>query len=112
MSKTLDEVMERLSPERRARGEALGHQLIREHATLKALRQQLEFTQEGMAERLEIRQATVSKLQNRGDMLISTLRGDVEALGGTLELVAHMPGHAPVTLEGFSEAPTLRKIHR
>ena len=34
----------------------------------------------------------------------------VEALGGTLELLARMPGYAPVTLEGFSEAPTPRKI--
>ncbi|HDS1734599.1 XRE family transcriptional regulator [Pseudomonas sp. BP8] len=103
MSKTLDEVINGLPPERRARVEALGRELIREEMTLQALRKQLELTQEGLAERLEVRQANVSKVEKRSDMLISTLRSYVEAMGGTLELVAHMPGRAPVTLEGFSD---------
>ncbi|GLO13688.1 transcriptional regulator [Pseudomonas putida] len=103
MSKTLDEVMSELSPERRERVEALGRQLIREEMTLQALRKQLEFTQESLAERLDIRQGNISKVESRSDMLISTLRSYVEALGGTLELVAHMPGRPPVTLDGFCE---------
>lgn len=103
MSKTLDEVINGLSPERRERVERLGRQLIREEMTLQALRKQLEFTQEGLAERLDIRQANISKVEKRSDMLISTLRSYVEALGGTLELVVHMPGRPPVTLDGFCE---------
>ncbi|GAB1615644.1 XRE family transcriptional regulator [Pseudomonas kermanshahensis] len=103
MSKTLDEVINGLSPERRERVEQLGRQLIREEMTLQALRKQLEFTQEGLAERLDIRQANISKVEKRSDMLISTLRSYVEALGGTLELVVHMPGRPPVTLDGFCE---------
>jgi transcriptional regulator with XRE-family HTH domain len=103
MSKTLDEVISGLSPERRERVEALGRQLIREEMTLQSLRKQLELTQEGLAERLDIRQANISKVEKRSDMLISTLRSYVEALGGTLELVAHLPGRAPVTLDGFCE---------
>ncbi|WP_313712273.1 helix-turn-helix domain-containing protein [Pseudomonas sp.] len=101
MSKTLDEVINGLSSERRERVEHLGRELIREEMTLQALRKQLEFTQEGLAERLDIRQGNISKVEKRSDMLISTLRSYVEALGGTLELVAHMPGRPPVTLEGF-----------
>lgn len=103
MSKTLDEVINSLSPERRARVEQRGRALIGEEMTLQALRKQLELTQEGMAERLDIRQANVSKFERRSDMLISTLRTYVEAMGGTLELVAHMPGRDPVTLEGFAD---------
>ncbi|MNJ46905.1 Helix-turn-helix domain protein [compost metagenome] len=103
MSKTLDEVINSLSPERRARIEQRGRELIREEMTLQALRKQLELTQEGMAERLDIRQANISKVERRSDMLISTLRTYVEAMGGTLELVAHMPGRGPVTLEGFAD---------
>lgn len=103
MSKTLDEVINGLPPERRARVEKLGRELIREELTLQALRKQLELTQEGLAERLEVRQANVSKGEKRSDMRISTLRSYVEAMGGTLELVAHMPGRAPVTLDGFSD---------
>lgn len=101
--KTLDEVMNELSPDRRARVEARGLELICEEMTLQALRRQLEITQEGLAERLDIRQSNVSKVEQRSDMLISTLRSYVEALGGTLELVVHIPGRAPVTLDGFSE---------
>ncbi|MEN5037435.1 transcriptional regulator [Pseudomonas sp. AFG_SD02_1510_Pfu_092] len=103
MMKTLDEVMNELSPERRARVEARGRELIREEMTLQALRRQLAITQEGLAERLDIRQGNVSKVEKRSDMLISTLRSYVEALGGTLELVAHIPGRPPVTLDGFLE---------
>lgn len=103
MSKTLDEVMNGLPPERRERVEQLGLQLIREEMTLQALRKQLEVTQEGLAERLDIRQANISKVEKRNDMLISTLRSYLEALGGTLELVAHIPGRAPVTLDGFCD---------
>ncbi len=101
--KTLNEVMNELSPERRARVEARGRELIREEMTLQALRRQLEITQDELAERLDVRQGNVSKVEKRSDMLISTLRSYVEALGGTLELVAHMPGRPPVTLEGFCE---------
>ncbi|MFJ4065054.1 transcriptional regulator [Pseudomonas sp. NPDC089996] len=108
MSKTLDEVIGALPPERRERVEQLGRQLIREEMTLQALRRQLELTQEGLAGRLEIRQGNISKVEKRSDMLISTLRSYVEALGGTLELVAHMPGRPPVTLEGFSEEQAKR----
>nr|WP_241496056.1 XRE family transcriptional regulator [Pseudomonas putida] len=101
--KTLNEVMNELSPERRARVEARGRELTREEMTLQALRRQLEITQDELAERLDVRQGNVSKVEKRSDMLISTLRSYVEALGGTLELVAHMPGRPPVTLEGFCE---------
>lgn len=103
MSKTLDDVINELSPERRERVEQLGRQLINEEMTLQALRKQLEITQEGLAERLDVRQGNISKAEKRSDMLISTLRSYVEALGGTLELVVHMPGRPPVTLDGFYE---------
>ena len=56
-----------------------------------------------MAELLEMNQANVSKVEARTDMLLSTLRNYVEAMGGTLELVARMPGRDPVKLEGFRD---------
>jgi transcriptional regulator with XRE-family HTH domain len=108
MSKTLDEVINGLPPERRERVEQLGRQLIHEEMTLQALRRQIELTQEDLAERLDIRQGNISKVEKRSDMLISTLRSYVEALGGKLELVAHMPGRPPITLEGFCEEQAKR----
>lgn len=112
MYKTLDEVIDGLPPERRARVEKRAQELIREELSLQALRKQLDITQEGLAERLDIRQGNVSKVEKRTDMLISTLRNYIEAMGGTLELVAHMPGRAPVTLEGFADENTPRPSAR
>ncbi len=44
-----------------------------------------------MARKLHIQQAAVSKLERRTDMYLSTLRSYIEAMGGTLEIVAHFP---------------------
>jgi transcriptional regulator with XRE-family HTH domain len=66
--------------------------------TLMQLRKDLNLTQEQMADILEKKQAEVSKFEKRGDMLISTLRGYIRALGGELELIARLPGRAPVKL--------------
>ncbi|WP_095159565.1 helix-turn-helix domain-containing protein [Pseudomonas sp. Irchel 3E13] len=103
MSITLDEIRGSLSPESRARVQSRTRELLREEMTLQALRKELEITQEYVAERMSIRQANVSKVENRSDMLISTLRNYLEAMGGKLDLVARMPGRPPVTLEGFTE---------
>ncbi|EPA97868.1 Helix-turn-helix domain protein [compost metagenome] len=71
--------------------------------TLQELRKGLNLTQEAMADLLDIKQGNVSKVEKRTDMLISTLREYVEAMGGTLELVARLPGRSPVKLEGFRD---------
>lgn len=53
---------------------------------LAALRGAMAVTQEELADRLSIAQSNVSRLERRRDMLISTLRGVVEALGGELRV--------------------------
>lgn len=50
-----------------------------------------------------MKQGNVSKVEKRTDMLLSTLREYVEAMGGTLELVARLPGRGPVKLEGLRD---------
>lgn len=103
MSKTPDEVIGSLPADFREEVEAYGQELIREKMTIQALRKELGLTQESLAEQLGVRQADVSKLEKRSDMLISTLRNYLEAMGGKLDLVARMPGRPPVTLEGLTE---------
>lgn len=103
MARTLDDVMKTLPAERRKKIEARGRELIEEELTLRALRKKLNLTQEKMAEMLNTKQGTVSKVEKRSDMLISTLRSHIEAMGGTLELVAKIPNHPPVKLEGFQD---------
>jgi transcriptional regulator with XRE-family HTH domain len=103
MAISLDEVLDALPPDRRAEIVKRGNEVIEEYLTLQELRKKLNLTQETMAELLSIRQANVSKVEKRADMLISTLRGYLEAMGGTLELIARVPGHAPVRLEGLGD---------
>jgi transcriptional regulator with XRE-family HTH domain len=61
---------------------------LREDMTLEELRKVRELSQEEMAERLDVGQPAVAKLEKRGDMHVVNLRRHVEALGGTLEITA------------------------
>ncbi|MNZ65324.1 Helix-turn-helix domain protein [compost metagenome] len=103
MAKSLDQIMKGLPAARRQKIEQRGEELIAEQMTLQELRKELNLTQEAMAELLDMKQGNVSRVEKRTDMLISTLREYVEAMGGTLELVARLPGRAPVKLEGFRD---------
>jgi DNA-binding XRE family transcriptional regulator len=96
--------MNKLPAARRRKVERRAGELIREHLTLQELRKELNLTQESMAELLDMNQANVSKVEKRTDMLISTLRGYIEAMGGSLELVARLPGRGAVKLEGFGNS--------
>ena len=58
---------------------------------LDKMRKARSMTQVAVAERLHVDQGSVSKLEGRTDMYLSTLREYVEALGGTLELRADFP---------------------
>lgn len=73
-----------------------------EYITLQNLRKARELTQERMAEILHVRQENISRLEKRTDMMLSTLRGYVQAMGGDLKLVVEFPNHAPLVLTGLS----------
>ncbi len=106
MARKLDEVMAALPKERQQRVEARAMEL----ATLKDLRQASQQTQEQLAAVLGVRQDTISRLEKRSDMLLSTLRHYVESMGGKLELVAQFPNRPPVVIEHLGvEASSARK---
>ena len=58
---------------------------------LDELREALKLTQESLAESPHVNQAAISKVERRSDMLISTLRKIIEAMGGELEIRAILP---------------------
>lgn len=70
-----------------------------ELTTLKDLRKAAEQTQEDLASTLGVGQDTISRLEKRSDMLLSTLRHYVEGMGGKLELVAQFPNRPPVVID-------------
>jgi transcriptional regulator with XRE-family HTH domain len=100
--KNLDQIRKQLSPARRKKIAARAATLIAEEKTLQELRQAHKLTQKRMAAVLGIGQDSVSRLEQRSDLLISTLRGYVEAMGGRLSLVAEFPNQDPVILAGIS----------
>ena len=55
-----------------------------------------------VAEKLRINQENVSRLEQRSDLLLSTLSGYVAAMGGKLSLVVEFPDRPPVTLTGLA----------
>ena len=100
--KNLDRIRKQLSPARRRKIAARAATLIAEERSLPELRQAHKLTQKRMAQVLGIGQDGVSRLEQRSDLLISTLRNYVESMGGRLSLVAEFPDKEPVILTGLA----------
>lgn len=96
----LERIRNSLGQARRRRIASRAASLMADEQALQKLRRAHGMTQAAMAEALGIGQDGVSRLEQRSDMRLSTLRGYVEALGGRLSIVAEFPGQAPVVLSG------------
>lgn len=83
-------IREEMSPERQERIRQRTEELLAE-LPLQELRQARALSQKELAEVLGLNQATVSKLERRTDMYLSSLRRFVEAMGGELEITAKFP---------------------
>lgn len=101
MARKLDDVIAALPKERQQRVETRAMEL----STLKDLRHAAQQTQEQLAATLGVGQDTISRLEKRSDMLLSTLRHYVESMGGKLELVAQFPNRPPVVIEHLGVKP-------
>ena len=105
MAKELEQIMAALPAKRRATIEARAAEL----ATLKDLRQAVAQTQEELAATLGVGQDTISRLEKRSDMLLSTLRRYIEAMGGKLELVAKLPDRPPMVIDHLAGETSARR---
>ena len=101
MAIALKDKIAALSPERQQQIELMTVELIAEEKTLRDLRLALSLTQERMAETLGVGQDSISRLEKRSDLLISTLGSYVKGMGGELRLVAEFPDRQPVVLKGL-----------
>jgi len=104
---TLRERLNEMSPARRKRVEARAAELVSQEMTLQELRRARKLTQARMAKSLRITQDGVSRLERRTDLLLSTLRKSVEAMGGSLSLIAEFPDREPVTISGIASVETI-----
>jgi len=94
MVKKLEDILSALPAKRKSKIT----QRAAELATLRDLRLAASQTQADMAQALGVRQDTISRLEQRSDMLLSTMRRYVEAMGGQLEIVATFPNRPSVKL--------------
>ena len=76
---------------------------IRELEPILGLRKAMNRTQVEVAKALKVGQDTVSRYEKRSDMLLSTLQGYVEAMGGELDLVVTFPNRKAVKLKTLGE---------
>jgi len=91
MAKPFKNLAARMSPQSQKRAKEKTANLLKEIA-LKDLREKREITQENLAEILEIKQSSISKIENRGPGIsVAVVEKYVQALGGELELRAIFP---------------------
>ena len=99
-ARSFSELTKDFMPERRQRIKERKEQL-REEMTLAELRKAFSLTQDTLAKNLNVKQAEISKIENRADILMSTLRNFVQAMGGELEVRAVFPDRA-IEISTFS----------
>ena len=90
MATKWNDLKHKSSPEVRANLKREAHAEL-ERIGFAKLRQARQQTQTALAERLNIPQGAVSRMEKRTDLMLSTLREYVSALGGRLELRAVFP---------------------
>jgi len=91
MARKFAELEAKMPAESLARAKARAKDMMAE-MLLAEIRKSVGLTQEDLAAQLGIKQPTLSKLESQDDMQVSTLRRLIQALGGELELIAHLPG--------------------
>lgn len=99
---SLQQSLDALSPERKARVVERADELIAEEKALRELRAARAMSQVELATRLGVKQAEISKMERRTDMYLSTLRDYVEALGGSLHVVVEFPGIGTTRIKHLS----------
>ena len=103
MGLNVEDIIAGLDPARRRKVEEMAAELLAEEMTLRELRKARKLTQVRVARKLGINQDAVSRLEQRSDLLLSTLRRTVEAMGGSLSLIARFPDRPPVEIAGIAE---------
>jgi DNA-binding XRE family transcriptional regulator len=70
---------------------------------LDELRSAKKLTQADMAEMLDVPQSSISRIEQRADMYLSTLRNYVHAMGGALQIQAVFPDGGTIVIDRFGE---------
>jgi DNA-binding XRE family transcriptional regulator len=112
MPVNVNEIIRKLSPSQRKKVEDRATEIVAEEMSLRDLRKARKLTQARVAKALGITQDSVSRLEKRSDLLVSTLRKTVRAMGGDVRIVAEFPNRRPVVLTALSKGDRPRKSPR
>ena len=80
-------------------------------ATLKDLRKATQHTQDDLALALGVGQGTISRIEKRDDMLISTLQHYIESIGGTMQILATFPNRNAMLIERLGKKADTQNKH-
>jgi DNA-binding XRE family transcriptional regulator len=112
MPVSVRENIRKLTPAQQRKVKQRAAELIAEEMSLRELRKARKLTQARVAKRLGITQDGVSRLEKRSDLLLSTLRNTVRAMGGEVRIVAQFPDRTPIAVTQLSAESGPRKSRR
>src|SRR5580698_844981 len=102
MARNFKELQQKMDPESRVNNRQRVRDELQRMA-LDELRSAKQLTQADMAEMLNVPQSSISRIERRADMYLSTLRNYVHALGGVLQIQAVFPDSDTVAISRFGE---------
>jgi ABC-type oligopeptide transport system ATPase subunit len=101
MANSFKQLRDKMSKESQKRAQEKAQQMLSQ-MPLSELQRARSLSQENIAETLLMKQASISKMERRTDIYISTLRRYIEAMGGQLDIIARFPA-GDVKINHFSE---------
>ncbi|MEZ5646987.1 MAG: XRE family transcriptional regulator [Burkholderiaceae bacterium] len=106
MSTTLKSIIEEFSAEDQkfiqSKASVLAEEMVRHADSLAEVRTALVKTQDEVARVLNVKQNAVAQLEKRSDLLLSTLRKYVEAMGGELAVAVRTGAGTVIMLDSLS----------
>ena len=102
MARNFKELQAQMAPASRAHNRQRVRDELQRMA-LDELRSAKQLTQAAMAEMLGVPQSSISRIERRADMYLSTLRNYIHAMGGVLQIQAVFPDGGAVVIDRFGE---------
>lgn len=116
MSTTLQSIIEEFSAEDQkliqSKASVLAVEMVRHADSLAEVRSALVKTQDEVARVLNVKQNAVAQLEKRSDLLLSTLRKYVEAMGGELAVAVRTGAGTVIMLDSLSSLAKPSAPHR
>src|SRR5580693_4198033 len=102
MARNFKELQAKMDPASRADNAQRVREELQRMA-LEDLRGAKQLTQSDMAEMLDVPQSSISRIEQRTDMYLSTLRNYIHAVGGELRIQAVFPDGGAVVIDRFGD---------